>query len=337
MAGTAQLFDPPKQLRRLQIEVTTLCNLFCEECSRTVGLKQGTWNDSHMSLAKFRTVVANMPPAKILVLQGVGEPTLNPDLIDITRYARETGRFELITLNTNAVTRTVDFHKELKQAGLDYVCVSVDSFNPEIAERCRSGTKVAKLRRMLRGIYEAYGHIVISMVASRMNMYDIPNTLAELNAMGAELFPSRKFVVEIQPVIDYKDHTSNAPSAAFDREELTQLQSILAVVQRSLPRISVQLNVNSIQQPAPRERCARPFFSPYVTVDGFLTPCCTTADPAIYKHTNMFYNSLDEVWTGDVIRGWLLDYLRNGNEICNGCCFDIGGMLRSDASQAKAS
>ena len=145
--------DPPDQLRRLQIEVTTYCNLFCQECSRTVGLNAGTWVDSHLSQAKFERLIEHSVPAEILVLQGIGEPTLNPDLIGMVRYARQSGRFKYLTLNSNAVTRTPEYFAELRDAGLDYVCVSVDSLNPIVAERCRSGTKLEKMKSMLWEIY----------------------------------------------------------------------------------------------------------------------------------------------------------------------------------------
>ena len=81
MSIREDLFKVPERLRRLQIEVTTLCNLFCQECSRTVGVQAGTWTDKHLSLENFQKLIENSPPAEVLVLQGVGEPTLNPELL----------------------------------------------------------------------------------------------------------------------------------------------------------------------------------------------------------------------------------------------------------------
>lgn len=331
-----QLLQPPERLRRLQIEVTTLCNLFCAECSRTIGLNEGTWKDRHLSLGKFNQLIENSPPAEILVLQGVGEPTLNPELLEITAAAKASGRFKYITLNSNAVTRTPDYFRQLREAGLDYVCVSVDSFNPEIAERCRSGTRVPKLKRMLRDIYREYGHIVISMVASKMNMFDLPATLAELNAMGEELFPAKRFTVEIQPVIDYKDETSNQPHTMLNARELAILRDMLKAVGEALPRLIVTLNTATIEQRKTGTRCGRPFFSPFITVDGFMTPCCTSFDPATYQHTNILFTPMAEAWKSDAVKSWLARYFMEGDEICKGCCFDIGGMLKASAVDRAA-
>jgi MoaA/NifB/PqqE/SkfB family radical SAM enzyme len=324
-------FKPPERLRRLQIEVTTLCNLFCQECSRTIAVQAGTWKDKHLSLENFEKLIANSPPAEILVLQGVGEPTLNPELVEITTAARASGRFKYITLNSNAVTRTPAYFRRLREAGLDYVCVSVDSFSPEVAERCRSGTKVPKMKRLLREIYQEFGHIVISVVASKLNMFDLPATLEELNTMGEALFPTKRFTVEIMPVINYKTETSNQPRTMFDRRELEMLRDMLKVIGGALPRLILTLNTATIDAPEPGVRCGRPFFSPYITVDGFMTPCCTSFDPATYQHTNILFTPMAEAWNAPVIQDWLKHYLNAGDEICQGCCFDMGSLLRAEA------
>ena len=278
-------------------------------------------------------MIENSPPAEILVLQGVGEPTLNPELLQITASARASGRFKYITLNSNAVTRTPEYFRQLREAGLDYVCVSVDSFNPEIAERCRSGTRVPKLKRLLREIYREFGVIVISMVASKLNMFDLPATLEELNAMGEALLPTKRFTVEIQPVINYQDDTSNQPRTRFNRRELEMLRDMLAAIGDALPRLVLSLNTAPIEKPKPGQRCGRPFFSPFITVDGFMTPCCTSFDPATYQHTNILYTPMTEAWSSAPVNGWLEKFLDEGDEICRGCCFDMGGLLRNEATE----
>jgi len=328
-----EMFQPPEQLRRLQIEVTTLCNLFCQECSRTVGVQSGTWKDKHLSLENFRTLIENSPPAKILVLQGVGEPTLNPELLEMAAHARASGRFQYITLNTNAVTRTRAYFRELRDAGVDYICVSVDSFNPEVAERCRSGTKVPKLKRLLRDIYAEFGHIVISVVASKLNMFDLPATLEELNAIGEEMFPTKRFTVEIMPVINYKAETSNQPRTMLNRQEIRMLADMVKLIGPALPRLIMVVNSTTIEAPKPGQRCGRPFFSPFITVDGFMTPCCTSFDPASYQHTNILLTPMAEAWSGPVVQAWLRRYIREGDDICKGCCFDMGSLLRDEAAE----
>lgn len=323
MPTPQDLFAPPSSLRRLQIEVTTFCNLMCEECSRTIAINKGEWIDKHMTLEEFKRLVRNSPPAEILVLQGVGEPSLNPELVEITRFARDTGRFKHITLNTNAVTRSMDYFRELKEAGLGYVCISVDSLNDEIANLCRYGTKTDKLKTRIREIYKEFGTLVISVVGSQLNYFDLPQTLFELNRIGEDIHPDRQFVVEVVPVIDYKDQTSNQPHNSLSSDETRRLSDILKLLAPKLPRLHAHVNAGVVTNNKQGQICGRPFVSPYITVDGFMTPCCTTFDPGHYQHTNLHFMSMDQAWRSPPVQEWLRSYHARGHPICEGCAFKL--------------
>jgi MoaA/NifB/PqqE/SkfB family radical SAM enzyme len=319
-----QLLAPPQRLRRLQIEVTTFCNLGCEECSRTVGVNKGTWIDKHMSFSDFKRIINNCPPADTLVLQGVGEPSLNPELIDITQFAKNTNNFNHITLNTNAVTRSLKYFQELRHSGLTYVCISVDSFDDKIANECRFGTKVEKLARRIREIYREYDSVVISMVASQLNYFDIPKTLWELDKIGEEIKPGKRFVVEIVPVIDYKDESTNKPHNNLSKPEIYRLAKIIQLLSPQLPHLAPEINAGFLKYTKQGQLCARPFFSPFITVDGYMTPCCTTFDPKIYQYTNLKYLTMNEAWTSPPVNRWLKHYFLERDPICDGCAFNIG-------------
>lgn len=331
MSGDSQLemkqvhvLRPPEELRRLQIEVTTHCNLLCEECSRTVALKQGKWVDKHMSTEEFERLIMNSPPADTLVLQGVGEPSLNPQIIEMTRFARQSGRFRYITLNTNAVTRSREFFQELRDAGLSYVCVSVDSLETEVANKCREGTKVDKLVQRIRELYADFGSVVVSMVVSKLNYFDLPRTLETLNRLGEEINPRDRFTVEMVPVIDYKPASSNLPRNTLSHDEIYRLRKIIEQLSPLLPRLILSLNAGILTRIKEGALCARPFFSPFITVSGFMTPCCTVFDPGIYQYTNLHNMTMAEAWVSDPVQKWLTDYReQRGNTICDGCVFKV--------------
>jgi hypothetical protein len=145
--------------------------------------------------------------------------------------------------------------------------------------------------------------------------------------------PTKRFTVEIQPVINYQDDTSNQPRTMLNRRELEMLRNMLAAIGDALPRLILSLNTSPIEKPKPGQRCGRPFFSPFITVDGFMTPCCTSFDPATYQHTNILYTPMTEAWSSPPVKGWLEQFFDEGDEICQGCCFDMGGLLRNEATE----
>jgi MoaA/NifB/PqqE/SkfB family radical SAM enzyme len=68
----------------LQVEVTSACNLRCAMClvryRPPVNKIAGA-----MSLDTFRRLVDDLPGLRRLTLQGLGEPLLAPDLLEMVR------------------------------------------------------------------------------------------------------------------------------------------------------------------------------------------------------------------------------------------------------------
>jgi MoaA/NifB/PqqE/SkfB family radical SAM enzyme len=72
----------------VQIETTNHCNLKCPICpAGGLGFKR---SKKHMSLEGFKSIIDDMRDYLLfIVLWDWGEPLLNPDLPDMTRYAAE--------------------------------------------------------------------------------------------------------------------------------------------------------------------------------------------------------------------------------------------------------
>ena len=73
---------------KFTIELTTLCNLKCAGCPRTVGVKNGEWINKTMNVERFEKALKNLPNINMVTLHGIGEPTLNPEFIDILKVSK---------------------------------------------------------------------------------------------------------------------------------------------------------------------------------------------------------------------------------------------------------
>lgn len=305
-------FQAPVRPGRLQIEITTGCNLRCAGCQRTPAVASGTWVSRHMPAERFAAVLGHCPPAAVLVLQGIGEPTLHPDLPELIAIARRDGRFPLISFNTNALVRDVPYYAGLRAAGLAHLSVSVDSLNPVTAERLRAGTDTGLLRARLGGLVAAGFAVTASVVLSRINLPELPDLLDALAAL-------RVPVIEVQPLIDYG---GAAAGTALDADGLARgLAEIRAAAARH-PGLSVL--------PAPAltpngGKCRRPLHALYVTVDGLLTPCCVTDDAGLFGRTGVTGRPFSEVWHSPAVARWFEGFLDGEPEICRGCAFNPSG------------
>ena len=301
-----RLLRRPPVLSRPQIEVTTHCNLKCVECPRTVDLEQGIWRNEHMPLDRFARVVARLPPAACLILQGVGESSLHPRFREMVALARHSGKFTDIALSTNGLTRDAAYFADLARLGLTGINISVDSLDPATAEKCRSGTRVDKLKRRIGEFAARFPNVTIAIVASRHNLDDIPRTLEILDTLG-------RFEVQVQPVIDYR-----GDGAGLNRPGLVRLRKLLGRAVGACANLRLAL-AGGAMEGGPARRCTRPYMSPYVTVGGYLTPCCTIQDPAVFGYVDLVDRSFAQAWSAPSVQAWLGDFLIADAPFCAGC------------------
>ncbi len=315
------LFSAPARLRRLQIEVTTGCNLRCAGCQRTLGMAEGTWRNAHMPLDRFTAVLANAPPADAIILQGIGEPTLHPSLPEMVGLARRSGRYGLVSFNTNALARQTAYYAQLRAVGLGHISISVDSLKPDTAEALREGTDTVRLGQAVRELTALFqGNVTLSVVLSRRNLPELGDLLGDLRALGGR-------IVEIQPLVSYAARID--PMALTEADRKTAL-AMIAAVRARFPDMTV---LAAAALTPDGSRCRRPFHAAYVTVGGYLTPCCLTNDPALMGRVSLAETGFEQAWHADGVRRFMARYFDREPSICHGCAFNPAGTEAPDFAE----
>jgi radical SAM protein with 4Fe4S-binding SPASM domain len=123
------------------VETSSFCNLKCSICPNPFMKRE----KGNMSFDVFKKVADELPPETTLWLALLGEPLMNPNqLIDMVYYAKRIGLKD-VRLNTNGLLLTERISAELVDAGLDYVLISVDAFEPSTYKKIRIGGNLRKL------------------------------------------------------------------------------------------------------------------------------------------------------------------------------------------------
>ena len=258
-----------------------------------------------MPASHFARIMPNLPPAQQASLHGVGEPTLNPDIVDIIELARRSGRFDEILLVSNGQNKNLGIYRRMMEAGLDRLHISVDSLVPDIAEQCRKGTRLGLLRDTLAALHEMGLPITVNIVASRFNQQDISETLIALNGFG----PAE---VLVQQYIDLGN-----PDGCLDDDQRDHLRAALTALQPALPNLRV--NLHGMMGGTLEDICSSPWTSLSVTVEGFLTPCCVNFDPEVLRHADLAQRPFNEIWKAAAMQDFLHDYLLAAPAFCAGC------------------
>lgn len=194
-----RLHRPVTQLTRVYVEPTVACNLGCITCFRN------EWDEpmGRMSDATFASVLQGLrtlQPTPGVYFGGIGEPLYHPRTAGWVAQAKALGaRVELIT---NGTTLTEEISRQLIEAGLDVLWVSIDGASPESFEDVRHGAKLPEvidnLRRFSRmrpADHHPRPQIGIAFVAMKRNIAELPEVIRLGKSFKATLFS----VSNIQP------------------------------------------------------------------------------------------------------------------------------------------
>lgn len=107
------------------IEVTSRCNMACTFC---YNIKMPDSQIGDLTMSRYKKFIDDGVVAglKAINLNGLGEPTLRDDLIDMISYAKDKGILEVM-FHTNASKMTHVYANTLIDSGLDKIIFSVDS------------------------------------------------------------------------------------------------------------------------------------------------------------------------------------------------------------------
>ena len=141
---------------KMQVEVTTRCNMRCAMCVKAA--PESDIPEADLRLDDFRKLGGALEHCEALVLNGIGEPLLHPDLPAMATFARERmPERGWIGFQTNGLLVTAPLADRLVAAGVDTFCISVDSLETEGSGACElhGQNSVSRLGRALRVLREA--------------------------------------------------------------------------------------------------------------------------------------------------------------------------------------
>lgn len=164
---------------RLFVETTTRCNLSCVMCVKQAdgcGIHEGD-----LAPATFAALEPVLPAVESLILNGIGEPLLHPQLEDFIARARALmppgGR---IGFQSNGLLLDDGRALALLAAGLDRLCLSLESVDPQIFMRIREGGRLSAVEQALAALGRARTVLGRDDFQSGVEFVLMPNNREEL-------------------------------------------------------------------------------------------------------------------------------------------------------------
>ena len=126
----------------ISFEPTTSCNLRCPECpsglrafSRPIGMLEKNFFT--------RTIDEIHQELIYLIFYFQGEPYLNPDFLEMVKYASDKGIYT--ATSTNAHYLTDEAAKKTIESGLDRLIISIDGTTQDVYKQYRIGGNIDKV------------------------------------------------------------------------------------------------------------------------------------------------------------------------------------------------
>ena len=192
---------------RLFVEVTTRCNLSCSMCVKQNDI--GGIPEGMMSADTFDALTPVFPHLDSLVLNGIGESLLHPQLASfITRAKAFLPEHAWVGFQSNGMALTDERAASLLDAGLDRICLSLDTVSDDSFRAIRSGGEMrgivaafSSLNRAKARYREHDLRIGIEFVLMRSNLAELPEAIRWAARKGAsfalvtQLLPYHKNLV----------------------------------------------------------------------------------------------------------------------------------------------
>ena len=307
MTAVNQISALPKNL---YLETTNRCNLRCKGCI----LYNGNWEpDRDISFDELTMITDQLPDLEKIMLHGVGEPLLNPDLPQMVRHLKNRNVYTLF--NSNGILLDDGWRHDLVDAGLDELRVSLDAATPEGYRKIRNNSEFERIVQNLRSFLNlqsakqvSHPRLSLWFLGTEDNILELPEFVRLASDIGiGDIYLQRLVYFQDNDGYGVARSTKSLQNRDGTYWELIQKSQELAT------RLGIRFNASGLRKPgesiqsetraeSPWMKCYRPSTLVYITANGNLLPCCispfSTVDFASIVLGNVFETSLEQLWHG---------------------------------------
>ena len=284
----------------LLAEITYQCPLHCPYCSNPVAAsvceapcrpQHGGYNNDQLTTIEWKRVIGEAAALGVLQIGfSGGEPLARRDLVELIREAR------LAKLYTNLITSGIGLDdnrvRELRDAGLDSIQLSLQSDEPSLADQIAGARTHERKLEVAAKIRAAGIPLSLNFVIHRRNIDRLPQIIDLAEALSAKR-------VELANVQFYGWAFRNRAALLPTREQVDRARDIaIAAKARLAGKIDIFYVLPDYYESRPKP-CLHGWGQRYLTVNptGDVLPC-PTASSAIsdLRFENVRARELGWIW-----------------------------------------
>ena len=163
--------------KKVQIEVTNICNARCSMCP----LKDMKRKTGYMDFELFKKIIDETSQHKLrrLILHIMGEPLLHPKIFEMVAYIKKKNPNQPVEFSTNASLLTRENSKKLIESGLDIINLSIDAISKKTYEKIRIGLDYETTMKNIYSFLELLGQSKSKKLLAKIQLIKLPENESE--------------------------------------------------------------------------------------------------------------------------------------------------------------
>lgn len=286
----------------ISFEPTTSCNLRCPECPS--GLRAFTRPTGMLKKDFFRQTIDEIHKELLyLIFYFQGEPYLNPDFLEMVKYASSKKIYT--ATSTNAHYLTDDAAKRTVESGLDRLIISIDGTTQDVYQQYRVGGNLEKVLQGAKNIVKwkkelnsKTPFVFFQFLVVKPNEHQVEEIKKLAKEIGVD-----EVRFKTAQVYDFE----NDPNHLIpDTDKFSRYKK----------------NKDGSYSPKNKlaNHCWKLQHANVITWDGLVVPCCFDKD-AMHQLGNLKNQSFKEIWKNDNYRQFRNELMksRRNIDICANC------------------
>lgn len=285
----------------VSVEPTTSCNLRCPECPS--GKREFTRPTGMLQKSFFENTLDELhKDIMYLIFYFQGEPYLNPEFLDMVRYASSKKIYT--ATSTNAHYLDDDNARKTVESGLDRLIISIDGTTQQTYEQYRVGGNLEKVIEGAKNIVKWKNklnsktpHVVFQFLVVQPNQHQIKDieTLAKNIGVNEVKFKTAQ-------IYDYVNGNKLIPT----------IEKYARYKRNKDGTYTIKNKMNN--------HCWKMWHSTVITWDGLLVPCCFDKD-AKHQLGDLKHTSFKQLWKSAKYNNFRASVLtsRSQIDICKNC------------------
>jgi len=317
------------------IEVSAQCNLRCRMCAINFDrrYRPAAGRPSLFAPELFTKLTPMLRMALRCYLFGLGEPLLNPNLVDYVSACSSAG--SEVWFNTNATLIDQSIANRLALAGTDAITVSIDGATAETYESIRRGASFEQALAGIRALIEAnerFGcpSVDMSFVAMASNFKELPRMIdlcAELGVGSLHVEPLYSQREEHLEAHYAQENLGVLGADAVDRTlDAAILRSRATGVRLTSRFVAEHVDPDYVRHSLSEQpwwRCSEPWTAVWITSAGEVRCCCLNDT----SFGSLWEQPFEAIWNGNLFRDFRRAQQRGqGPSSCANC--RVNGRVR---------